>query len=155
MKFLKELGILQIFAIAFLLLFLAFFPKLFDKVFPNNKSSRRIDGDFKSWLKQNNNKLYYVVKKVKCTKDSIEQYVNFYLYLKVGEVLTFVDVTYYLNGFLINKGINSTLFFKNKNNKLNGTWKLRDFNIVELSQLLNKACGEVKLIRIDENMVNC
>lgn len=155
MKFLKELGILQIFAIAFLLIFLAFCPKLFDKVFPNNKSSRRIDGDFKSWLKQNNNKLYYVVKKVKCTENSIEQYVNFYLYLKVGETLTFVDVTYYLNGFLSNKGINSTLFFKNKNNKLNGTWKLQDFNIVELSQLLNKACGEVNLIRIDEDVVNC
>lgn len=153
MKHLTGITILDIIIAIPLVLCMLLLPDLFDKLFPNNKSPNRIEGDFETWLKENNNELCYVVKKVKNKKVSLTQYVEFYMYVKKGNNVVFENITDYLPTSFTN--ILSSGQFYSKKSKLNGTWEFTDFDIVEFTNELQKKYPNVTLKLVDEDVVNC
>ena len=153
MKHLTGLTFIDIIITLILVIFMLVLPKLFDRVFPNNKSSERIEGNFESWLKQNNNKMYYIVEKAKSSAVSLTQYVSFYMYVNKGGKQQFVNISDLLPSFL-SSTLSGSQFFKGTHNKLNGTWEFTDFNIVEFSNKLSSKYGNVELVRIDKTYLS-
>lgn len=151
MKRLTGIGIIDIILTIIFVGILSLFPNAVDKMFPKVKSSKRIEGDFDSWLQNNNYKLYYAIKKVKSDKTSLTQFVSFYLPVLCGGRKQLMDITDYLPTKLLDR-LHSTQFYKGKRNKLNGTWEFKDFDIVEFSKELVHLYKQAKLVCVDKGI---
>ncbi len=100
---------------------------------------------FSTYVKENGNKIYYVVEKYKSTDNNLVQKLSFYLPMKNEFRNVSLDVFAECGQPDFGK-----ITFKN-----NLYWEVKDFDIVQLIQELQKSLPEVQLMRIDKDIVEC
>ena len=116
------------------------------------KTGKRIPSlytDIEVSLKQNNNKMYYVVEKY-TNNEKLTQYVNLYLPMHNTFKNVTIDVADYL------RVTDRTKRISLKKGRTYGTLKFQDFDIINFSNMLNNKIGKtISLVRIDQEVVNC